>query len=601
MVEPVARGSSLPPREVVARMDELLELRYRSADLGNHDNPLDELLFITLSRQTAERQYRAAFRKLKKRFPYWEDALDAGEDSVERIIRPTGLSRQKARDIIRILEAVDEECERRGGDGIDLDWLRGLSTRSAERALTALPGVGTKTARCVLHYSLERDVFAVDSNIRRVFSRLGLVDEQPHHTRHEDFDAIVPPRVRRRLHVNMIHLGREVCRPVGKPRCDDCPLVSFCADGQRAVASTPSDAPVVIDLFAGAGGLGLGFEQAGFGIAVAVELDRNAAQTYRANHPGTVVLEHDVTQLTGQALREAVPGLDRVDAVIGGPPCQGYSRAGKRRAAERRNLLFRHAIRLAGELDARFIALENVQGMERVNGLNFVRRAVEAMQDGGWAAQEYLLQASEFGVPQMRRRYVYLGDRDSRQAPARPTRTHCDHHRGCGCMPERTPTVLRAFRTAPALPNLGAGVDAEYVEREGRTPLLNGSTMSHSPAVIAKIAQFEPGTGPISYRRLHRDIARTVVAGHRALPVHPTLDRTITVREAARIQGFPDDYVFAGTRSNQPLQVANAVPPPMAAAVGRILLARLAEAPALARHRSALQRSTAASASSPEQ
>src|SRR5205085_994280 len=102
--------------------------------------------------------------------------------------------------------------------------------------------------------------------------------------------------------------------------------------------------------------------------------------------------------------------------------------------------------------------------------------------------------------------------------------------------------------------------------------LLNASTMAHSHGVIEKIRKIKPGQGPISYRRLEADLARTLIAGHRAMPVHPWLHRTISVREAAVIQGFPDSYLFAGTRANQPLQVANAVPPPLARAIAEHLL-----------------------------
>jgi len=95
--------------------------------------------------------------------------------------------------------------------------------------------------------------------------------------------------------------------------------------------------------------------------------------------------------------------------------------------------------------------------------------------------------------------------------------------------------------------------------------------MRHSQKVVDRIKEIKPGKGPISYRRLDADLARTLVAGHRAMPVHPEHDRTISVREAARIQAFPDSYVFAGPRANQPLQVANAVPPPLAQAVADVL------------------------------
>ena len=107
---------------------------------------------------------------------------------------------------------------------------------------------------------------------------------------------------------------------------------------------------------------------------------------------------------------------------------------------------------------------------------------------------------------------------------------------------------------------------------EDGTLLMNASTMKHSARVVRKIEDIPAGGGPISYRRLDRDLARTLVAGHRALPVHPWLHRTISVREAARIQGFDDDYFFCGPRANQPLQVANAVPPPVASALGQHLL-----------------------------
>lgn len=97
----------------------------------------------------------------------------------------------------------------------------------------------------------------------------------------------------------------------------------------------------------------------------------------------------------------------------------------------------------------------------------------------------------------------------------------------------------------------------------------NLSTMRHSPGVIQRIASFEPGKEPVSYRRLDPIEAQTIIAGHRALPVHPVLNRTISVREAATVQGFPVDYIVCGPRSEQPLQVANAVPPPLAEAVAR--------------------------------
>jgi DNA (cytosine-5)-methyltransferase 1 len=125
------------------------------------------------------------------------------------------------------------------------------------------------------------------------------------------------------------------------------------------------------------------------------------------------------------------------------------------------------------------------------------------------------------------------------------------------------------------IPVMAMGVNAEYLRLPDGNVLLNASTMAHCDRVVLKISNIEPGAGPISYRRLHLDLARTIVAGHRALPVHPIEHRTISTREAALLQGFPLDYVFCGRRHTQPLQVANAVPPQLGQAIALSLMASL--------------------------
>ena len=150
-----------------------------------------------------------------------------------------------------------------------------------------------------------------------------------------------------------------------------------------------------------------------------------------------------------------------------------------------------------------------------------------------------------------------------------PTPTHVPPSETApdGTLPH-TATLIEQLQD---LPNLGPGEGSERFLLSNGSVVLNSTAMKHSPKVVAKIKAIPSGGGPISYRRLDGDVARTLVAGHRALPVHPTEHRTITVREAARIQGFPDTYFFCGPRASQPLQVANAVPPALARAVAREL------------------------------
>lgn len=551
---------------VIERIAELLEVTYRSADLGNLDDPLAETVYILVSKQTQETVYQDIFEKLRQRFPEWLDVLHAPRRELVEILRPSGLYEQRSDQLRALLDRVRQDNDQRRvgpyasppGD-LTLDYLRAMSDAEVEQYLTALPGVGTKIARCVMSYSLGREAFAVDTHVHRVFSHLGLSETRGRKLDHDPFQDVVPPRLRLRLHVNLIHHGRTVCAK-REPKCSECVLVSWCKTGRQRADSSKPDAPVAIDLFSGAGGMSTGFQAEGFRVALAVEKDRHAAQTYRANHPGVPTIEADVTTLTGERVRELAAKAERVDAVLAGPPCQGYSAAGKREPRAVSNLLYREVTRLAAELDAEFVVMENVPGVRRVNGSGFVESILGSLRRRRYSPAHYELNALDFDVPQRRRRMVFLARRRRYgTAPPRPE----------GTMGELQAGLLR--RRLEDLPELGHGTDAEYLLLPDGRRLLNGSTMRHSQRVRDKIAQIEPGGGPISYRRLNEDAARTLIAGHRALPVHPWLNRTISVREAARIQGFDDSFVFCGPRSEQPLQVANAVPPPLAAGIARVI------------------------------
>ena len=329
---------------------------------------------------------------------------------------------------------------------------------------------------------------------------------------------------------------------------------------------TPRD-NFAIDLFSGAGGLSLGLKQSGIRISSAVEIDRDSARTYRLNHPEVELIESDIIDIIPQNLASGGPQTPL--AIVAGSPCQGYSAAGRRDPSCAMNGLFMEVVRIAEPLEPRFIVIENVPGLRRVNGIGFTDRVCGSLRDIGYVIEgPFLLRSEDFGVPQKRRRLVFMAQHRRYDAPLLPpAATH--EYSGDGFSPlARTPSLEEVLAD---LPELDPGCNWECGEYGGKM-VYNASTMAHSQKVIDKISMIGPGEGPISYRRLERTLARTLVAGHRALPVHPWLDRTISVREAARIQGFPDDFVFAGPRSNQPLQVANAVPVPMARAIGIALL-----------------------------
>lgn len=570
-------ATELTERGLLERIDELLEATYRSADLGNLDDPLAEIVYILISQQTRESVYRRVYTDLRHAFPSWRDCAHAPLRKLERLLGPAGFQRRRAQQLRDLLKTIEADNLARGvgpaadppGD-LTLDYLQDMNDEEAERFLTSLPGVGPKSARCVLAYSLRRAAFPVDTHVHRIFSRLGLVKSNGRKADHDPFQEVVPESMRKRLHVNLVHHGRAVCK-TQQPSCDGCVLVSFCTHGRSESKPASGSQPVAVELFAGAGGMGYGFRQAGFRIALAVESDRHAAQTYRLNNPGVPVLEARVDGSTrASSLRKYMADV-HVDALVAGFPCQGYSAAGARRPLDERNGLYRDVARLARQLKAEMLIAENVPGLRRVNGHAFLDQILSEFEAAGYTVTAHLLRACDFGVPQHRLRYFFLGTREGAALPA-PAPTHASGHRSSGrgrrgSLP-RTPSLKSLLR---ALPEIGAGVIAErYLD--GEREFLNLSTMAHSDRVIRKIEAIRQGEGPISYRRLEPDEARTLIAGHRAMPVHPWLHRTISVREAALIQGFPMDYFFCGPRSEQPLQVANAVPPPLAKAVAEHLL-----------------------------
>jgi DNA (cytosine-5)-methyltransferase 1 len=561
---------------LLARIDELLEARYRSGDLGNVDDPLAETVYILLSKQTQEPVYQRIYRELRHRYPRWVDVLAAPDEELVELLRPAGLYEQRARQLKELLAIVEEANRsrhigpfaRRPRD-LTLDFLHKLDDANAEAFLTALPGVGPKSARCVLAYSLERSAFAVDTHVHRIFNRLQVIESNGRKKDHDPFQEIVPDRMRKRLHINLVHHGRAVCQ-TQKAKCGECVLVSFCAQGRKAVA-VDDGRPVAVDLFAGAGGLGYGFTKAGYRVALAVEPEKSAAQTYRLNNPGVPVIEATIDgTTTARKVRRYMPGVKKITTLLAGPPCQGYSAAGARDPHAEANLLYKHVARLGKELKAETICLENVPGVQRVNGHGFLNAIRDELRAAGFATGAHLVHACEFGVPQHRARYFFLGRRGKQaEAPPKPDPTHRPRHGNAKSSLPETPRLLDLLAK---LPKVGPGVVCEYFQDDAGEEHFNLSTMAHGSWVIEKIRRIKAGEGPISYRRLEADEARTLIAGHRALPVHPTRHRTISAREAAVIQGFPRDYIFLGPRGRQPLQIANAVPPPLAEAVAKHIL-----------------------------
>lgn len=208
-----------------------LERRYGSPRLNNKDDPLDELIFILLSQMTTGPSYERVFDRLKTTLGAWDRLLSVATDDIRTVIADAGLSNQKAPRLVVIARRLYEDF-----GAVTLLPLAALSDELVECYLTSLPGVGLKTAKCVMMYSLSRRVLPVDTHVQRVARRLGLLP--PNIARqdlHQALEAVVRPDMRYAFHVNLVAHGREVCR-AHAPLCSTCPVARSCPSANEVAA-----------------------------------------------------------------------------------------------------------------------------------------------------------------------------------------------------------------------------------------------------------------------------------------------------------------------------------------------------------------------------
>lgn len=375
--------------------------------------------------------------------------------------------------------------------------------------------------------------------------------------------------------------------------------------------------PIAVDLFAGAGGLSLGFEQAGYDLAAAVEFDPIHAAVHEFNFPYAATFCRDVSSITGEEIR-AVSGIGQreVHVVAGGPPCQGISLMGKRAIDDPRNALLKEFARVVSELNPRYFVMENVAGLVVGNYRQLLDEVVETMEDAGYrmVLPYRVLNAADFGAPQSRRRLVLLGARSDVPLPEYPPMTHSPRRINGGVPADLGrpigPSVWDAIGDLPDADAwdelletdevlVGYGEPSQYAAalrglirepddfsrpRGFRQNLMTSSARTvHSQESIRRFSSTAPGsTEPISrFLRLHpQGISNTLRAGtasdrgaHTApRPIHPASPRVITVREAARLHGYPDWFRFHRTKWNGFREIGNSVPARLARAIAASLL-----------------------------
>ena len=406
---------------------------------------------------------------------------------------------------------------------------------------------------------------------------------------------------------------------------------------QLTIWNTTMDTPenpvkkyTCIDLFSGAGGLSRGLEHAGFKMLFASDINPVYGETYRQNHPHTHFVDKDIRSLTGKEILTTC-GLKKgeLDLLAGGPPCQGFSiNAPIRSLADQRNHLFKEYLRIAAELFPKAILIENVPGIISMGKGTVVKAIYKELEDMGYKVEHHILFAGHYGVPQMRFRTIFIATRLEGAKIIFPTPTHnakaYANFTGAKelCLEitedkrhslKKQTSVWDAIRDLPSMSPLGKPRSIGYKEQP-KNPFLKfvrGKSVeiyNHTTSGLAQInlerLKYIPQGGswrdiphellPAGlkrarrsdhtkrYGRLHPDgLCSTVLTKcdpHWGSFFHPFQDRIISVREAARIQSFPDDFVFTGSITQQYEQVGNAVPVLLAKTIGESVIKMLATA-----------------------
>lgn len=349
-----------------------------------------------------------------------------------------------------------------------------------------------------------------------------------------------------------------------------------------------------VDLFSGAGGLSRGFYDAGYNVVLGVDFDDAALQTFKANHGNAEAMkldlfDHNNINVIVDFLKEKNIELD---VLVGGPPCQGFSIAGPRDMNDKRNTLYLAMVKLAATLKPQAVVLENVPGMLQTNGGIGAKRIIEDFAEIGYKMTPKLLYAPDYGIPQIRKRVFFVGLRDSENAFEFPE-PFVDSKDYVTC--EDAISDLPSLQTSDG--EIVYGEEIQEYETEPKTEYQkmmrknSKSVRNHIGSIpiekTKKMISLVPeGKNykalPEEYRgmyKYHEALTRynskkpslTINTGHRS-HFHYKYNRIPTVRESARLQSFPDDFIFYGNKSQQYKQVGNAVPPMLEQVVAKKLL-----------------------------
>ena len=343
----------------------------------------------------------------------------------------------------------------------------------------------------------------------------------------------------------------------------------------------------VIDLFSGCGGFSYGFQQAGYHVILGVDNTEVALKTFEENHNDSKTLLVDLHEESSIDKILQTKEKHSVDVIIAGPPCQGFSLTGSRKENDERNTLFNAVFRLAKKVNPKAIIIENVQGLLNLYKGKAKKEIIELCEEMGYNCSPKLIYAPDYGVPQIRKRVFFVAIKKELGVFEFPEPTHKpENYIGCEDAIGDLPNLMSELGGEEMLYNKKTNSAYQKMMRNGNKKIKNHLGTKHTEHVIDVISQvpeggnhkdLPPGVGDSrkfneAWTRYHsKKPSKTIDTGHRN-HFHYKWNRVPSVRENARLQSFPDKFVFSGTKTQQYRQVGNAVPPLLGKVLGNHLL-----------------------------
>ena len=600
----------------VARM---LQTYFENPVHDNFKDPFLETIYIMLSWRTRIPDARAMLIKIMTTF---KDPRNLTRDNalprLRKILGSSGFTEKRPMMVIELVKKFIE----RFPDG-DTTVMTSWKDDEIIEFLTGIPGIGRKSAICVMMYSLGRLRFPIDTHASRVLKRTEIlreliaIDENANQkTIQVSAEFAVPPSVRGALHTGFISIGKEFCRS-GKPSCGKCPISSECQYNTAILVKKTEGSPYThVDLFCGAGGFAEGFRREGFRTILAVDNERAACDTFRLNHPevprGNILCEDLASRQVKTIIRNCSswnnylkPG--KVDVLSAGIPCQGFSKAGYRSRPrikydpleDPRNLLYKRVILWVRDLKPRYVVLENVPeirsaGAKDAKILNSIFRSLKRM---GYRVDHGIINAFNHGTPQIRLRMIILASHRSVpeikvEEVERYSKKGTNVRKAISQLPQlesddgswylRTEdgiltSHVSRFNNEEDLRIFDAILPGEHYDRF----IVRRKDIMDERRKNKKHAVYRIGSFSDKYHRLNPDNPSRTIVAHLKRDgngyIHPCQIRSISIREALRLQGFRDDFILCGSGSKQYIQVGNAVPPPLARDIARAIAHNLKE------------------------